>query len=83
MAVVDEKMVNMSDVLQERRRQTDHIEDLMGDIAKQVTDINTKLFGYRSTVLAILRTTITMTTFFSAVGAGIWAIVTYIFDEQR
>lgn len=83
LAAIVEKLDGVGEVLHERRRQADRTSDILELIQQQISDMDKKLFGYRSTALAVLRTTIVMTTFFSAVGAGIWAIVTLIFNEVK
>lgn len=82
-ATIKEKIDGVSEVLQERRRQADHIVDTLDEIKEQISILNMKLFGYKNTAIAILKTTITMTTFFSAVGAAIWALVTLVFNEVK
>jgi hypothetical protein len=83
MATLKTQVDDMHEILQERRRQADVIMVSIEHINKEISAINNKLFNYKSTALTILKTTIAMTTFFSAVGAAIWAIVTVIFNEVK
>lgn len=79
---IEQDMLSIKESLVERRRKEDRIAETLLDIQKKVDSIQTKLFGYKSTALAILRTTIVITTFFSALGAAIWAVVTKLYEHH-
>lgn len=87
LSLFEKDIRNELDLLKESRehlrRKEDEIHSIVHDMQATILSIEHRLFGYKNTVLVILRTTIYVTTFFSALGAGIWAVVTEIYHSSK
>ena len=81
MSIVETKLEYHNEILQERRRQTDKMEEKQDLIVDKLTNLESKFNGYKWFVFGMLRTIILISTFFSAVGAAAWALVTTLYGK--
>lgn len=77
-------MAVMQETLNERRRQTDKIEDLLIEINASVNEIQTRMSGYRMSVSALIKATTIIFSLLAAMGtvlAAAWSLIKEFLTE--
>jgi septal ring factor EnvC (AmiA/AmiB activator) len=77
-------MAVIKETLNERRRQTDKIEDLLTDINNSVNEIQSRLSGYRMSFAALIKATAIIFSILAALGtvlAAAWSLIKEILTD--
>lgn len=65
----------IQDAMIERRRQADKTQEVLEQIQATLGDIQQTISSARGFVQGVTKTVLIVTTFFSAIGAGVWAVI--------
>lgn len=68
-------VATIQETMIERRRQADKTQEVLEQIQATLADIQQTISSARGFVQGVTKTVLIVTTFFSAVGAAMWAII--------